>query len=265
MNFSLILGIVGAGVVVWLGAIKSVADPSIFLDSHALILVLGGTAAAALIAFPMRKIIGLAKVLVTKVLLNKSVKTKDLVSEFVAASQVIRANPNELANRKAPHPFMEEGYQLIAEGVLGDSDLKEVLSQRSLFFKKDYSADAKIWLALSKFPPAFGLLGASSGMIAMMASLESQKDNIGAAMAVALVATFWGIGFANLVLLPLSDFYQKLTTDDYAMRCIVVEGLMLLKRRESPLVVVEKLNSHLPLHERLSSDSAMSGGMGRAA
>ncbi len=264
MNISVVLGVLAAAVVVWFGAIKSVIDPMIFLDSHALILVLGGTSAAALIAFPIRKIFGLAKVLVTKVLLNKTVKTKALVEEFVKASQVVRSNPNELANRKAPHPFIEEGYQLIAEGVLSDKDLKEVLNQRSMFFKKDYSADAKIWLALSKFPPAFGLLGAVSGMIAMMASLESQKDNIGSAMAVALVATFWGIGFANLVLLPLADFYQKLTADDYAMRCVVVEGLMMLKRRESPLVVVEKLNSHLPLHERVPSDAAI-GGMGKAA
>jgi len=140
MNISVVLGVLAAAVVVWFGAIKSVIDPMIFLDSHALILVLGGTSAAALIAFPIRKIFGLAKVLVTKVLLNKTVKTKALVEEFVKASQVVRSNPNELANRKAPHPFIEEGYQLIAEGVLSDKDLKEVLNQRSMFFKKDYSA-----------------------------------------------------------------------------------------------------------------------------
>jgi chemotaxis protein MotA len=255
MNFSVLLGLVLAVAVVYGGAIKSVSDPKIFLDMHAIILVIGGTLASALIAFPMRKILGLVKILFTKVLLNRNVKTEHVVKEFIEAAQVGKTNPAALATREAPHPFMKEGYQLIAEGVLNEQELKEVLTQRSLFFKKDYTADAKVWLALSKFPPAFGLLGASSGMIAMMANLESQKNNVGAAMAVALVATFWGIAFANLILLPLSDYYQKLTADDYNTRCVIVEGLMMLKRKESPLVVTEKLNSHLPLHERVSDAS----------
>jgi len=256
MNISLVLGLIIAVAVVYLGAIKSVSDPMIFLDPHALLLVLGGTLAAALIAFPMGKIFGLIKILFTKVLLNRNTSLTDVVKEFVEAAQTAKTNPSALGNRKAPHPFIEEGYQLIAEGVLSEHELKEVLSQRSIFFKKDYSADAKIWLALAKFPPAFGLLGASSGMIAMMANLESQKNNVGSAMAIALVATFWGIAFANLVLLPLADFYQKLTVDDYNMRCVVVEGLMMMKRKESSIVVIEKLNSHLPLRERISSGSS---------
>jgi len=259
MNFSVILGLVIAVGVIYGGAIKSVSDPKIFLDAHAIMLVIGGTLASALIAFPMRKIAGLLKILVTKVLLNRSVKTEDVVKEFIEAAQVAKTNPTALGTRKGPHPFMTEGYQLIAEGVLTEHELKEVLTQRSLFFKKDYAADAKVWLALSKFPPAFGLLGASSGMIAMMANLESQKNNVGAAMAVALVATFWGIAFANLILLPLADYYQKLTADDFSTRCVIVEGLMMLKRKESPLVVVEKLNSHLPLHTRISDGSSTSG------
>ncbi len=255
MNFSVLMGVIIAGIVVYFGAISSVSNPKIFLDPHALILVLGGTLAAALIAFPVRKILGLFKILVTKVLLNRNVQTLQVVNEIVEASKISKTNVSSLANRKAPHPFIEEGYQLIAEGVLSEDELREVLTQRSVFFKQDYSSDGKIWLALSKFPPAFGLLGASSGMIAMMANLESQKNNIGAAMAVALVATFWGIAFANLILLPLADYYQKLTTDDFKMRCVVVEGLLMLKRKESTLVVIEKLNSHLALHERLESSS----------
>lgn len=259
MNISVLIGLGLAGVVVYFGAISGVPDAKIFLDSHALILVLGGTLAAALIAYPIRKIVGLLKIFVTKVILQRTTRTVDVVKEFIEASQVAKTNPAGLTNRKTPHPFMEEGYHLIAEGVLNEHELKEVLTQRSLFFKMDYSADSKIWLALSKFPPAFGLLGASSGMIAMMASLESKKDNIGSAMAVALVATFWGIAFANLVLLPIADYYQKLTADDYNMRCVCVEGLMMLKRRESSLVVAEKLNSYLALHERIGG-----GGSGSA-
>lgn len=258
MNFSVVIGMVLAGLVVYFGSIKSAGNPMIFLDSHAIILVVGGTLAAALIAFPIRKIFGLVQVFVTKILLNRNVKSVDVVKELIAAAQVGKTNPSALAGRSTPHPFIKEGYELISEAVLSEHELKEVLSQRSAFFKKDYSGDAKIWLALSKFPPAFGLLGATSGMIAMMANLEGNQNGIGAAMGVALVATFWGIAVANLIFLPLSDYYQKLTTDDYNLRVLIVEGLMMIKRRESPLVVTEKLNSFLPLRDRVDSSAGAS-------
>lgn len=255
MNISVLIGMVIAGLVLYFGAIGGVSKPAIFLDSHAMILVIGGTAAAAFIAYPIKKILGLVQIFISRVVLNRHVKHSDLVKEFVAAAPVAKVNPSALADRKTPHPFVSEGYGLISEGVLSESELKEVLTQRSLFFKRDYGGDAKIWLALAKFPPAFGLMGATSGMIAMMASLEENQDNIGSAMAVALVATFWGIAVANLILLPLSDYFQKLVTDDQTMRQLVIEGLMMIKRRESSLVITEKLNSYLTLKERISDGS----------
>lgn len=254
MNFSTLLGFCFAAGVLYFGVFGSAPNPHIFMDPHALILVMGGTVTVSLISFPIKKLFGIMRHFFRVVFLRKHVDNKKLVQSIVEAAAVAKANPPALTAQKGPHPFLTEAFQMVGEGVLGEADLFEVLSQRSSLFKASYAQDAKVFQALSKYPPAFGLLGAVTGMIAMMMKLgTSNSEAIGAAMGIALIATFWGIATANLLLLPLADFYGKLATDDAYQRSLIVEGAMMLKRRESPIVITEKLNSFLSMDQRISS------------
>jgi len=255
MNISSILGYVIAILVVYFGVVASISKPEIFLNSHALILVFGGTITAAFVSFPMAKLANIARFFVKSVLFGKKLQNSALVQNIIEGARVAKTNPNALTNVKMVHPFLNEAFSLVADGVLNENDLEDVLQRRSEHFKTSYMQDAKIFQSLSKYPPAFGLLGAVSGMVAMMLELGSSKpEQIGAAMGVALIATFWGIAVANIILLPLADYYMKLAVDDNYQRKIIVEGALLVKRRESPIVVIEKLNSYLPINERLNSD-----------
>ena len=69
-------------------------------------------------------------------------------------------------------------------------------------------------------------------------------------MATAMVATFWGVGIANFILLPLSDYANRLGMEDVEIRNLMVHGLVLIHRREDPIVLREKLVSFLRLNER---------------
>ena len=121
------------------------------------------------------------------------------------------------------------------------------------YFRKSYQSDAKTLNALAKFPPAFGLLGASTGMITMMTNLgKGGAETIGPAMAIALVATFWGIAVANLILLPLADFAAKAAQDDTHVREMIYEGLLLLKKKESQAYILQVVNGYLPIDSRYS-------------
>jgi chemotaxis protein MotA len=252
MNFSSIFGFGIAAAIIWFGVVESAARPEIFLDTHALLLVIGGTSAATFIAFPFSRVLGLFKMVVFGVFLKQANNNRHLVEEMVLAAAAVQQDPTLLASRSASHPFLEEGLQLVSEGALTETELQDVLNRRSTYFRKSYLADAKMFNTLAKFPPAFGLLGATTGMITMMTSLGSGgQDKIGAAMAIALVATFWGIAVANLVLLPLADYAARLASDDAATRQMIADGVMMIKRRESVTVIAEKLNGALALNERL--------------
>lgn len=103
-----------------------------------------------------------------------------------------------------------------------------------------------------KFPPGLGLLGASSGMIEMMVGLNSSgMDGIGNAMAVALVATFWGIAIANFVFLPLADYAARVASEDFFTRSLVVHGISLIKQGMAPKIIAETLISQLAIRDQV--------------
>jgi chemotaxis protein MotA len=93
-------------------------------------------------------------------------------------------------------------------------------------------------------------------MITMMSSLagDAQKT-VGPSMAIALVATFWGISISNFILLPLSDYALKLAAADVRTRRLILEGAVQIRMKTPPLVLIELINGHLSVDERLSFKS----------
>lgn len=253
MNFSTILGFISAGLVLWFGVLSSTPNPKLFLDPHALILVCGGTVAAALIAFPIGKLLSFFNFFISGVLFKRK------VSAPVVGEQIFRAysflkdkNFDQFFTDTHYHPFLVESVKLIAKNEFEDHELDDILETRIEQIKNDYQSDAKILNAIAKFPPAFGLLGASTGMIVMMTRLGSGgADTIGPAMAIALVATFWGIAIANMVFLPLSDYATKIAYEEVKQRKMIADAVRAMNNKCTFAFLVEKTLGHVPLSERM--------------
>lgn len=252
-------GIFIAAAVLYFGVFRTAPNPSIFMDSHAIILVLGGTLAVALIAFPYKKLENIVSLLLFGVIAKKDSSLVSQAKELLRLSQLNMSGQPVNISHTPKHPFMREALHLLSKDYLEAVELKNVLQKRSDFFKKKYTADAKTLNAIAKFPPAFGLLGASTGMIAMMANIgQGQQDKIGEAMAIALVATFWGIAIANFILLPLADFAARVVQEDQHVRSMIIDGVVLIREKTDSRVVMEKLLTYLPPHYRGEIESQMS-------
>jgi chemotaxis protein MotA len=115
-----------------------------------------------------------------------------------------------------------------------------------------YKREGFTFKIIGKFPPAFGLVGTTLGMIVLLQGLGSPDafDRIGPAMSIALVATFYGLIFANVFLIPIGENLTRASEDDLLMRRIVVDGVRLLKEQKHPLLVEEYLKSYLAPSER---------------
>ncbi|MCC2679343.1 MAG: hypothetical protein K0R29_1919 [Pseudobdellovibrio sp.] len=252
-----LLGAAAAIAVVYYGGIKGVKNPVMFLDTHAIILVVGGTLAATFLAFPYKQLTQLFDFIIFGVFSSKKTDYLKLVDELSEINQCYQNKNQQARTKEYSHYFLREGVNLLFEPALTHEDLEEVLDLRVQAFKKRYQQDAKTLNAIAKYPPAFGLLGATTGMIAMMTNLGGPGGTsaIGQAMAVALVATFWGIATANFVFLPLSDNAQKACTSDEFTRNFIKEGILLIHRNTQPKVFIERLTSMLPLEERIEAKS----------
>jgi chemotaxis protein MotA len=253
MNLNLIFGLALGAWILSRGAIGHAANPALFFDTHAFIIVGLGTFAAALIASPPGRLSEIARFFIRGAFLRKERSKAYLVKALISAHAYILksgASRWKVQITDKIHPFLSEGIELIREGHLDTTELQEVLELRVNQFKRSYLEDAKSLAAIAKFPPAFGLLGAAAGMISLLSQLGSGgKDQLGPAMATAMVATFWGVGIANFVLLPLADYANRLGVEDLEARNLMVQGLLLIQRKESPLVLKEKLVSFLKQEE----------------
>lgn len=253
MNISTVLGFVCASLVIWFGVLSSSPNPKLFLDPHALILVIGGTMAAALIAFPAKKLFGFINFFISGVILKRKVDSYLIGEQIFRSYSFLKENRiDQFFTNTHYHPFLVESVKMISRNEFDDHELEEILDTRIEQIKSEYQNDGKILNAIAKFPPAFGLLGASTGMIVMMTRLGSGgAETIGPAMAIALVATFWGIAIANLVFLPLSDYANKIAYEEVKQRKMIADSVRAMNNKCTFAFLVEKTIGHIPIGERM--------------
>jgi len=253
MNFSSIFGLFLA-VSVFVGTIiLSTSNRQMFLDLHAFMIVIGGTLAAALLSFSGKKIFILIKIFFKRVL-GKNEDLNIAIAEIVDLAKGYRENENYLRD-KAPQiktPFLREALELTNDGGVDPDDLDKILSKRANVMHSRHEEDAEMFKTLSKFPPAFGLLGAVIGMISLMQNLGGADafQKVGPSMAVALVATMYGIAVANFIFLPIGENLTRINKIDFLIRQIVIDGIKLVRQKKHPIVVQESIKSYLLPSER---------------
>lgn len=256
MNFSSILGVIAALVVFFASILTATKSREIFLDPHAILIVVGGTVAASLICFPLSTYFVLLKAFFQKILGKNTLRHERVIQEVVNLSRVYRENPNMLKSEveKIKTEFLKEAIQMLTDGGIPGDALDSILRKRALTHYKRYEDEAAIFKTISKFPPAFGLMGTTLGMIALLQNLGSPESysSLGPAMAIGLVATLYGIAITNLVLVPIAENLSKLNKEDQVLREMVMDGVKLVRRKEHPLIVEEHLKSYLLPSERKS-------------
>jgi chemotaxis protein MotA len=253
MNFSSIFGILLALGVLIGSIVTATQDSRVFLDYHAFLIVIGGTFAASLLSFNGKKMLSLFLVFLKRVL-KKEKTLETVILEIVDLAKGVRENDNYLHTKKdqVRTPFLKEALELICDGGIDPEEVDRILLKRSISIHHRYEEDSENFKALSKFPPAFGLLGAVIGMISLMQSLGGADafQKVGPALAVALVATMYGIAVANFFFLPLGENLSRLNKQDGLVRSMVLDGVKMLRQKKHPLVVEESLKSYLLPDER---------------
>lgn len=260
MNLSSFFGVM-AGVVVMYFALNSTSsDMRFFLDVHGILIVCGGTLAAASICFPVFKVLNLLKVFVLRVLGRNKVDYQGTINQILELGKRAGSGLSSLndAIGSIRHPFLKEAVQLVAAGVLSEAEIREVLEQRVRTTETRYLHEANMFKTIGKFPPAFGLLATTLGMIGVLQKIGSPDSQklIGPAMSVGLIGTLYGISLANLIFLPIAENLTERTHEEITLRKMIIEGALMLKHQVNPITLRESLNSFLLPGERVSRKSA---------
>ncbi len=249
MNIAALFGIVvGLGMTIF-AIMGSAKNPIIFLDPHGIVIVIGGTLTVALLSFSFKKLAGALKIVFRKLLGKERDNVQLTIKTIVKLADTYRTSPKELLSTLPAdaHPFLRDAVGTIVNYGFGVEELDEILSNAIRGKIKRDEDEVKVWHTISRFPPAFGLLGATLGMIALLETLgePGAQSRIGPAMATALVATFYGLITANLIFIPISEKLHIVSHSDQLLRHIIKDGVLMIVEKRHPTFIEEYLKSFL--------------------
>lgn len=161
-------------------------------------------------------------------------------SHIARREGLLSLEPYMRNNRDA---FVAKGLRLIIDGI-DPLKLREILEAEIYAFEFEQRQAIKIWEAAGGYSPTIGILGAVLGLIHVMENL-SDPTKLGGGIAVAFVATIYGVGFANLIFLPISNRLRSIVNQSIHQREMVVEALLSIATGENPRIIEERLASFL--------------------
>jgi chemotaxis protein MotA len=144
--------------------------------------------------------------------------------------------------------FTRKGLQLVVDGT--DPELlAEVLEADTHAMHARHKANANVFMKAGAFAPTIGVMGTVVGLVHVLGNL-SAPETLGPSIATAFIATLYGIGAANLVILPVGVRLGNLSGEEVHARTLVLEGILAIQAGDNPRVVMEKLLSYVPPAER---------------
>jgi chemotaxis protein MotA len=220
------------------------------LQATAFIIVMGGTIGAVLIQNPLSVVLkGIS--LLSLALFDPKVDIKGDIAMIVELANLSRKQgllALEGKIKDIPDPFFKKGVQFIVDGT-DPAMMQEILESEVEHHEEEGMTAAKIWDAAGGYSPTVGILGAVLGLIHVMENL-ADPSKLGGGIAVAFVATVYGVGAANLFFLPLGTKIKLKLKREAAGRAVLIAGLVWVAQGDNPRILQEKLEIYLPHAQR---------------
>jgi chemotaxis protein MotA len=219
---------------------------SLFQGAAALI-VFGGTLGAVLVSFPLRDLrhalASLKHLLVDDGPPPAGVVA--LIGRFATRARKEGLLALEDDADRVNDPFLKRALALAIDGT-SSSTLRTLLEDEIATREEHEEVPARVFEAAGGYAPTVGILGAVLGLIHVMENL-ADPSNLGSGIAVAFVATVYGVGSANLIFLPIASRFRARAQHNARRREAVLEGVLAIQEGLNPRLIDQKLRGLLGL------------------
>jgi chemotaxis protein MotA len=245
MDIGLVAGIVAGLGLVLFGIISGGAGIGDFIDPASILIVIGGGIAATFVQMPLADMLGIGKVF-NKALKNPEFNTGQIIDKVIELANVARREgllALEEAVDEVNDEFLKKGVMLIVDGT--DPEMvKSILETELMNMTDRHGRGANVFATFGSLFPAFGMIGTLVGLVAMLNALDDPSA-IGPKMAVALLTTFYGSLFANLIFIPIEGKLKIKSDEEALVKQVMIEGLLSIQAGENPRIIEEKLKAFL--------------------
>jgi chemotaxis protein MotA len=245
MDIATIIGLVMGFGAVFGGAALEGLHMGALIQPTAAIIVLGGTAAATIVSFPLATLLTAVKDL-KKVFLPPKDDPEAVIKNIINYAAKARRNgliSLEQEAQTVKDSFTKKGISLVVDGI-DPQKLRETLEIELSSFEAHSKGSAEVFESAGGFAPTIGIIGAVLGLIHVMNNL-SDSSKLGGGIAVAFVATIYGLMTANIICIPFGTKLKHRLKEELLQKEMVIEGLIAIQNGENPHFIEQKLRAYM--------------------
>ena len=240
-----------------------------FFQPQSVFIVVGGVLCATLVNYPLKAVLSLGSVF-KNVILSERFDFTGMIDNIVVLAEKSRKDgllSLEAGLNEIDSVFLRNGVEL-AINERDSNRLRTFLSMDLNNISTRHIGAQEIILYMAAYAPAFGMLGTVLGLIIMMNKFQmsgetssidfnvaEQFASLLSGMGTALITTFYGVFFANMVFLPIAGKLKRRSENELMLKNIVLEGIISIHGREHPILIREKLMTFVALSERKMSEN----------
>ena len=245
MDILSIVGIVVALAAILGGNILEGGHTDSLIQMTAFVIVAGGTLGAVMLQTELAVFTRGMKMLIW-IFLPPKIAGEEAVEKIVEWSNIARKEGLlglEAITESEDDPFAKKGLQLLVDG--SEPEVIRNILEVEVDVKEHHDNQAcKVYEGFGGYSPTIGIIGAVMGLIHVMNNL-ADPSKLGPGIAVAFVATIYGVGLANLFFLPMANKLKGLVHHQTKFREMVIEGVIAIAEGENPRNIETKLQGYL--------------------
>jgi len=240
-----VLGLILAIASLMVGAVLKGAGLESLVSSAAFMIVVVGTIAAICVQTPLHVMLHALEISRWVVIPPKS-RSEETLESFIEWTTLSRKQGLlglENVMEEVEDDFLKKGLQMVVDG----SEPDDIRSTMEIELEIRESVDlraAKVFEGMGIYSPTLGIIGAVLGLIAVMQNL-ADPTKLGHGISAAFTATIYGIGMANLLLLPMANKLKVVIHDVSQVRAMMIEGLIGIAQGENPRTVEAKMRGYM--------------------
>ncbi len=247
MDLATLIGLVG-GIGALIGAIMMESAEIVgsgYCNYPGMVIIGVGSICATMMAFSMKEVTN-AGALLGLIFFHKVEDLGEIIEKIISFAQKARREgllALEADLESIHDPFFRKGLQLVVDGV--DPELIVAVLETDIGkMKGRHKAGEKFFMTMGGFAPTMGILGAIMGLTGALAKMgEGDIMTTVHSLAIAFIASFYGVGLANLVLVPIAGKLKFLSEEEVFAKELIVIGVTSIQGGDNPRIIEEKLKA----------------------
>lgn len=253
MDKTTVIGLIVAIGAVLTGALLDGIGVASLMSLPAFLIVFGGTVGATILSNPIENVMRLPTLL-RCAFVPRGYKGEELVDLFVTLATKARKDgvlSLEKQVSQLDDPFLRKAVQLVIDGT-DEEIIVEVLKADIAAMTERHRSGYSMFEMMGGFAPTLGILGAVLGLIHVLSKVDDPTKLAGG-IAVAFVATLYGVGSANLLFFPIGNKLHSRSEEEAHLRRLILQGVLAIQAGDNPRIVRDKLDVFIAPKHRQSA------------